>query len=90
MSKDNLRITIGTSLMFMIALVSYMVIPFLWVYGFAVIVSIIAMIIDATQNDPKQGMIIYILKWTTLIPVLNLIPLLLIPVFSIVNLFFKD
>ena len=87
--KDDLRTTIGTLLLFGVSLVMYIFIPFLYVYALAVIASVIFMILDYTQNDPKKGMAIYILKWTTLVPVLNLVPLLLIPVFGLVNLFFK-
>jgi len=88
--KDNLRTTTGVSLMFLIAGLAYIFLPFLWVYGVAVGISVALMITDLVQSDPKQGMMIFILKWTTLVPVLNLVPLLLIPVFSVVNVFFKD
>jgi hypothetical protein len=52
------------------------------------LLSIIAIITDLIQSDPKRGMILDVLKWTTLIPVVNLVPLLIIPVFGIINLFF--
>jgi len=87
---DNLRRTIGVSLIFLISIGAYAFLPFIWVYGIAIGISVALMITDLIQKDPKQGMMIYILKWTTLIPVINLILLLIIPVFSVVNLFFKE
>ncbi len=90
MTKDNLRMSIGMILIVSLSIGAYVFIPFIYIYGVAVTVSLIAMITDYIQKDPKKGMIIHILKWTTLIPAINLVPLLLIPVFSVTNLFFKN
>ena len=90
MKKDDLRTTIGTTLIFVVAIVSYLIIPFLYLYIGVVVISIGLMIGDYFSNDPKKGMAIYVLKFTTLIPVINLLPLLIIPIFSVVNLFFKN
>lgn len=76
--------------MFVLSISAYIFIPFLYIYGAAILLSIVAVLIDISQPDPKQGVIFNILKWTVLIPVINLIPILFIPVFSFVNLFFKD
>jgi len=88
--KDRLRINLGMILIIVIAIMAYIVIPFLWIYIIAIITSVIAMIEDWYTAGIKQGLLIDVLKWTTLIPVVNLIPLLIIPVFGFVNLFFKE
>jgi len=86
--KDRLRITIGMLLIITISIISYVFIPFIWVYSITVLISIIGMLYDYFTKDTKQGFIIDVLKWIFLVPVLNMVPLLIIPVFGVVNLLF--
>lgn len=85
------RLTTGFTLMFMTALVLYMIIPFLWIYSIIIILSVGIMIQDSYfSDDGKAGMSTYILRWTTLIPVVNIIPFLFIPIQGVINPLFDD
>ena len=91
MTKDNQRTTIATTLMVISSALLYAFVPFIWVYGFFVVASVILMIHDSwISTDGKAGMITYILKFTTLIPVVNAVPFMLIPIFSVVNKFYNE
>ena len=43
MDKDNIRTSIGMSLMVILSIGAYVLIPFIYIYGFAIILSLIAM-----------------------------------------------
>lgn len=83
-TPDNIRTSSGFILMFIISVTLYIMYP-VKVYIFTIIISLLSMIYDYFSSGFKSGVVIDILKWIFLIPIINLLPLLLIPVFSVIN-----
>lgn len=86
---DSLRTTAGNIIIILSSIMLYIFIPFVYIYPAVIVVSAIAMFYDYYAEDFKQGMIIQVMKWTTLIPVVNAIPFLIIPVYSAINPIFN-